>query len=589
MENPFRTRSTVYSTKGMVSSPQPLANAAGIKILEKGGNCVDACVAIAACLCVVEPMSTGIGGDCFALFYNDKDKNVYGMNGTGRSASALDISYIEKTRPGDILPTKRFKEDSVFKVQVPGAIAGWYDAVSKWGSGKVTFSDCLQPAIELAEGYVVSQVSCAMWADAVDKLAGENAPGPDLENFLPHGKAPKPGQYLKNHDLAETLRIIAAQGKRGFYQSQVSQSIVDELNRRGHPMTLKDLASHESTFVKPISYEFLGHKLWEIPPSGSGIVALLTLGLIDNLNKSGRLELKSMEHNSVEYLHMVIETLKIAFRDSDACVNDWQYFLNQYGIDESKDAAALLGDEFLSENCKQFDPTRLTPNKDLEGVPNSMFKSDTVYFNATDSDGNACSFINSLYEMFGSGIIVPKYGFTLQNRGGNFNLNPDSRNFLQGNKRSYHTIIPGMITTPLGETEELYATYGIMGGYNQPQAHVQVYMNMLLFGMSPQDALDAPRICLFANPDTTSTDRGQGADGPVSNDYTCVGVEPQLDPKIVSGLRAIGHDVRVVSGNDREIFGRGQIIRKDSKNGCQLVYAAGSDPRGDGASVPFSI
>lgn len=586
MENPQRTRSTVYSTKGMVSSTQPLANAAGIDIMKRGGNCVDACVAIAACLCVVEPMSTGIGGDCFALFYSSKDKTVYGLNGTGRSAAALNIKYLEENAPEDVLPTKRFREESVFKVQVPGAIAGWEDAITKWGSGKVSFAECLQPAIELAQGYVVSQVSSSLWKHQTGKLNRENVPGPDLDNFLPGGKAPEPGQYCVNEDLANTLKTVAEKGKSGFYTSEVAQSIVDELNRRGHPMTLEDLANHESTFVEPISYTFLDHKLWEIPPSGSGIVALLTLGFIDQLDKSGRVNLKAMKHNSVEYLHMVIECLKMAFRDSDTCVNDWDYFRQKYGIDQREDATALLQEKYLSEHCKQFNPSQMTANKDLQDVPNSMFKSDTVYFTATDSEGNACSFINSLYEGFGSGIIVPKRGFVLQNRGGNFNLNPKSRNCLEGGKRSYHTIIPGMITAPkIGGIENLYASYGIMGGYNQPQAHVQVYMNMLLFGMSPQDALDAPRISMFANSDTQSTDRGEGADGPASNEYTCVGIESQVDPETVAGLRALGHDMRVISGDNRKMFGRGQIIRKEP--GDRLVYSGGSDPRGDGASVPL--
>ncbi|CUM64921.1 uncharacterized protein PRCAT00002539001 [Priceomyces carsonii] len=587
-------RSTVYSVKGMVSSTQPLANAAGIKVLSLGGNCVDACVAISACLSVLEPSSTGIGGDCFALFYKNEDKKTYGINGTGRSASALSIEWLKENYPDHILPTMRFKEDSVFKVQVPGNIAGWCDAIDSWGSGKLSMSDILEPAISLAEdGFVVSQISASLWQGAENKLKRENPENEELLIFLPNDgyKGPEKGQFMKNPYLADTLRKVANLGKKGFYEGEVANSIVDELSKRGSLISLDDLANHTSTFVDPISFEMLDHKLWEIPPNGSGVIALLSLGLINQLNKTKIINLKDMKHNSTDYLHTIIECLKLGFKDSDEYVNDHEYFLKSHNIDQSKSITSLLTEEYLSSRINLFKKDSIISNRDVRhGIPDPMFKSDTVYFTATDSEGNACSFISSLYENFGSGIIVPGRGFALQNRGGNFNLNPESKNCLEGNKRSYHTIIPGMITKPSTDStnEELYASYGIMGGYNQPQAHVQVYLNMLLFGMDPQEALDAPRISLFPHPDYEDTDLGLGADGPASTDVTCVGVEEGIESDVIDGLISLGHEVQIFKGNERKLFGRGQIIRKEfSEGGKRMVYSGGSDLRGDGASVPL--
>ncbi|KAG0682032.1 hypothetical protein C6P40_001383 [Pichia californica] len=594
MEAPTNSRrSTVYSTKGIVSSTQPLANAAGIKILSKGGNCVEACVAIAACLAVLEPASTGIGGDCFSLFYKESDKKVYGINGCGRSASKLNIDYIEENHPDHIGIGYRFKPDSVFKVTVPGAIAGWWDSVQKWGSGNVTFAETLQPAIDLAEnGYVVSQISAYLWSCAESKLLRENVQDESLKIFLPNdniSKAPKKGQFMTNPNLAKTLRLIAKYGKDGFYKGEVAKNIVKVLNEKHHVLSEKDLENHTSTFVEPISYEFLNHKLWEIPPNGSGIIALMTLGLIKNLEKSGTIKLSELKHNSAEYLHIIIECLKISFKESEEYVNDYDHYKAKTGVNQNDLINTILGDEYLSNRTNEFSLDKSIENSKLS-IPNPMFKSDTVYFTASDSEGNACSFINSLYEGFGSGIMVPDQGFILQNRGGNFSLNPKAKNSLDGGKRPYHTIIPGMITKPTSDPnkEELYASYGIMGGYNQPQAHVQVYLNMLYFGMDPQEALDAPRISLYAKADLKHTDKGFGADGPASNDVTVVGVEPGIEASIVEKLEKLGHHVKAFTGNERKMFGRGQIIRKESSPDSEhLVYAGGSDLRGDGASVPL--
>lgn len=594
MKNIFKSRrSTVYSTKGIVSSTQPLANAAGIKILEKGGNCVDASISVAACLAVLEPASTGIGGDCFALFYKNKDKKVYGLNGTGRSASKLNISWIKENLPNEIESNFRFKSNSVLKINIPGAIAGWIDAINKWGSGNVSIKEILEPSIDLCfNGYVVSEISSSLWKSNEFKIIENNllVKEEDLRNFLPNknlSEGPNEGQFMTNEQLGNTLKKIANEGKDGFYKGLIAKEIVKELNNRGHPIMLKDLENHKSTFVEPISYEFLDHKLWEIPPNGSGIISLITLGLINNLNKNGIINLDKLEHNSAEYLHLIIECLKIGFKESEEYVNDYEYFKEKYNINEYLGIKTILSDKYLTGISKQFKNDKVIKNEKLV-IPNPIFKSDTVYFTVSDKEGNACSFINSLYENFGSGIIIPKHGFMLHNRGGNFSLNKESKNCIEGDKRPYHTIIPGMITKKINNREELYSSFGIMGGYNQPQAQVQVYLNMIKFKMDPQQALDAPRISLFANPKFKLNDKGYGSDGPVSNDSTIIGIEEGIDLKEMKKLQGLGHEVKHVEGKDRKMFGRGQIIRKESKpEDSFLVYSAGSDLRGDGAAVPL--
>lgn len=598
MPNPkFNSRrSTVYSTKGVVSSSQPLANAAGIKILEKGGNAIDAAVAAAAALTVTETPSTDLGGDAYAIFYKAEDQKAYGLNGTGRSASKLSVDYIKENKPEDII-NNRLSSESIFTVNVPGVVAGWYDAVEKWGSGKVTFAEILQPSIDLCEnGYPISEISAHLVNNSekrLKKVNGEKSEEfqrKELGLFLPNEglTGPNQGQLIKNQYKAETFKLLAKHGKDGFYKGEVAESIVKEVQSRGGLITLEDLANHTSTFVDPISYEFLGKKLWEIPPNGSGIIALLSLGLIKALAEKGDINLSELKHNSVEYLHLVIETLKLSFKDSEEYVSDSDHLLKKFGIDQNETIEQLLSPKYFEERSKSFKTDSVLNNEDLQvgEIPNRIFKSDTVYFTVTDSEGNAASFINSVFMNYGSGILVPERGFFLQNRGANFSLNSDSKNLLEGGKRSYHTIIPGLITTPLaGGKEELYASYGIMGGYNQPQAHVQVYLNLLLFGLDPQEALDAPRITLLPHPDLGHTDKGHGAHGPVSRAVTEVNLEEGIDPEVIEGLKKLGHHVKVVKGYERKAFGRGQIIRKEPGEG--LIYSAGSDQRADGAAVPL--
>lgn len=573
MFNRFSSRrSVVHSTKGMVASTQPLANAAGLRILEKGGNCVDAAVAVAAALCVTEPPSTGVGGDCFVLYRDPETKEIHGLNGCGKAPRKLSIDLVRQQHPEW---THRIPANSVHAVTVPGTVAGWVDSVEKWGTGHLSLGEILQPAIDLAEnGFAVSEVAAHMWSGALKRLirqSGENA-----KVFLNEdGSFCREGQVFTNKPFAKLLRLVAEKGKDGFYKGDVAEQIVAKIKENGGVMELEDLASHTSKLVDPISIDFLGKRLWEIPPNGQGIVALLALGYIRELAKAKQVVLEELEHNSAEYLHLLVEAVKLAFYDSEHLVADTEFH-------PEIDYHEALKESFLAKRSSHIRKDAVLTREDIDAVPNPMYKGDTVYFTVTDKEGGACSFINSVFNAFGSGIIPDKYGFALQSRGANFNLSENAINSLEGGKRPYHTIIPSMVTDV--ETDDLYASVACMGGWAQPQAHVQIYMNMVLFGFSPQEALDAPRFCLEPNEEFRHEDVGKGSHGPVSTPATLVRLEQGIRPEVVKKLEEMGHVVSPLEGYLRETFGRAQCI-KNIGNG-KVVWAAGSDLRGDGAAVP---
>lgn len=572
MFNRFNSRrSVVYSTKGMVASSQPLANAAGIRILEKSGNCVDAAVAVSAALCVTEPASTGVGGDCFVLYHDHKTQKVHGLSGNGKSPQKLSIDIV---RQSDVTGA-RIPVTSVHAITVPGAVAGWLDSIEMWGSGNVSLEEIFAPAIELAEnGFAVSEISAHMWKNTLKKLIRNS--GDNANEFLnADGSFCEPGQIFTNKPLASLLRKVVKEGKDGFYKGDVAEKIVAKVQEKGGVLELEDLATHTSQRVDPISMEFNGKHLWEIPPSGQGIVALLALGYIKQLAKRKEIDLAKLEHNSAEYLHLVIESLKLAFFDSEDFVADLEFHPE---IDVQK----ALSEGYLAERSRLIRKDSVLTRDDINAVPDEMYKSDTVYFSVTDKAGNACSFINSVFTPFGSCIIPDKYGFALQSRGANFNLTPGAINSLEGGKRPYHTIIPSLITESSGK---LYASVACMGGWAQPQSHVQIFLNMVLFGFNPQEALDAPRICLEPNEEHRHLDVGKGSHGPVSTPATIARLEEGILEDVAKELQEMGHVVDIKRGFSREVFGRAQCIKNESKNG-KVVWAGGSDMRGDGAAVP---
>ncbi|ODN99122.1 gamma-glutamyltransferase [Cryptococcus amylolentus CBS 6273] len=556
-------RSTVFSTKGVVCSSQPLASEAGLTILRGGGNAADAAIAMAAALNVTEPCNTGIGGDVFALFYSAKTHSVHAINGSGRSPQALTLS---KAREMGIQGTK-FTADSVHAATVPGACAAWCDIVEKWGSGKKTLSEVFEPAITLAQdGFVVHPQAAYEWSSFKDLLS-EQAQG-GLCPFLIDGETPKAGEFFDNPALAETLRTVAREGKKGFYEGRIGAAIVTSLQSRGSLMTAQDLASHSSDFVTPISYTYGPEKLTihECPPNGQGLAALIAIGIVDVLREDGIVKMDECEEGSVEWLHTLIEAMRLAFADAHHFVADPNF--SNVPVETLLSKAS----DYLRQRAKLFNPDKAEAHY-YRGTP--LPSSDTVYFTAADNEGNAISIINSNYLGFGTGIVPDGWGFSIQNRGMGFSLEEGVPNTLEGGKRPYHTIIPAMVT----QGDQLYMSFGVMGGAMQPQGHLQTFLNVVHQSHHAQAALDSKRFCIGGSPAPSSSSV------PYYNDH--VAIEHGISPSVIARLREMGHDVRDVKGQEQIVFGKGQIIlRTEDKRTGKRVWAGGSDPRGDGCALP---
>ncbi|KAI6153687.1 gamma-glutamyltranspeptidase [Pisolithus tinctorius] len=553
-------RPQVYSTKGIVACSQPLAAEAGLEILRRGGNAADAAVATAAALNVTEPTSCGIGGDAFCLFYNAETKTVKGLNGSGRAPAKLTLNLLrQRGISGSQIPLTDLNS-----VTVPGAAAAWVDTVHAFGSHKLSVAEVLAPAIRLAEeGVPVSEVHSFSWQRSEQLIRDAS---PNAEEMLLDGVAPLPGQIMKFPNLAHTFRAVAERGKDGFYKGEVAKAIVELIQSKGGVMEMEDLATHETTFVEPIKHTY-GNEVtvYECPPNGQGITALVALGILEQIQEQGKVKpLIEMEHNSPEYLHTLIEALRLAFADS-------QYYVTDPGFHHIP-VDKLLSEDYLAGRARLFNPTRANPNV-INGNP--VNSSDTVYFTVADQWGNACSFIQSNYAGFGTGAVPKNCGFTLQNRGAGFVLKEGHPNCVQGGKRPYHTIIPAMAL----KGDELFLSYGVMGGFMQPQGHIQVLLNILR-GFTTQAALDAPRFCISpGTPEAGGRDEFSVANSEIYFEET-------FSPATINKLREMGHDARVASGFGRGMMGRGQIIQKLVDKSGKFAWAAGSDPRADGHAVP---
>ena len=527
-------RSPVYGTHGMVASSQPLASMTGVEILKQGGNAADAAVATAAALNMTEPCSTGIGGDAFCLFFDAKTKEVKGLNASGRAPSRLSLEYLADQGITDKLPPT-----GPHTVTVPGAAAGWVDTIEHFGT--MTMKEVLAPAIKLGEeGFPVSPITARSWKRGIPKLKN----GPHYEEMLKDGEAPRAGEIMKNENLARTFREVAEHGKAGFYEGRIAEEIVKVLTPMGGVMTVEDLKNHYSTFPDPITTNYKGLDVYEIPPNGQGITALIALNILEEYDFTG------IPHGSTKHLHTLIEAMRLAFADSRWYVADPD--VTRVPVQE------LISKEYGDRRRTLIDPEKATIDVE-RGSP--VTGSDTVYFCVVDGMGNACSFIISNYAGFGTGIIPKGCGFTLQNRGYGFSLDPEHPNRLEPKKRPYHTIIPGMLL----KDDELYAPFGVMGGFMQPQGHTQVVVNMVDYRMNPQEALDAGRFCIL---DGTSGGK--------------VHIEDGISVEVMSELTGMGHEVVPCSGWRRGYFGRGQIIHRNSDTG---VLTAGSDPRADGCAI----
>lgn len=534
-------RSPVIARHGMVAASQPLAAMAGTRILMQGGNAADAAVATAAALAVTEPHMTGLGGDAFALHYEPVTHAVTALNGSGRAPAALTLDLIHSQNLAD---GDRIRDaHHAHCVTVPGACAAWCDLVARHGS--LSMRQVLAPAIQLAEeGFPVSPLTARGWDNGARGILSRSWNGTEMTLG---GRAPRAGEVWKNPGLGRVLRAVAEGGKDAYYRGDIAQAIVSAVNQCSGVMTLEDLASHESTWVEPISSTYRGVRVWECPPNGQGLAALIALNILEGF------DLRSMPPLGVERMHLLIEAMRVAFADTSWYVADPA--LCPAPLDR------LLSKPYAEERRRLIDPTRATMDT-KHGAP--VATSNTVYFCVVDGDGRAVSFINSNYDAFGSGIVPKGCGFVLQNRGHGFVLDPAHPNVLAPGKRPYHTIIPGMLTRE--EDGSLYGPFGVKGTFMQPQGHMQVVVGMIDDGLDPQAALDRPRFRL--------TD---------AVPYSAVRLEQGIPLETMSALAELGHTVIPIAGYGRTQVGTGQIIRREPDG----VLWGGSDPRGDGLAIGF--
>ena len=525
-------RSTVYAPNGAVATSQPLASAAGLEVLREGGNAIDAAVAAAAVLSVTEPHMTGIGGDMFAIVWLAKEQKLVALNASGRAGSLM-------TR--ETLQARGFRSGSqqgVMSVTVPGALAGW-DMLART-YGRRTLAQSLQPAIMYArDGFPVSPIIAAQWANETTFLQRDSAAA---ATFLPGGHAPKAGEWFQNRDYARTLQIIADSGIATFYGGSIGQRLIARLTSLNGFLTLDDLRKNAPNWVTPISVPFRGYRVWELPPNNQGIAALEMLRILEPY------DLKAMGHNSPAYLHHLIEAKKLAYADLDRFVGDADHL--------DMPAERMLTDEFIAERRSHLDPARAQERVDPGPL---RTQSETIYLTVADADGNMVSFINSLYDYFGSGIVVPGTGFALHNRGTGFTLTPGLPNTVAPGKRPFHTLIPGFVTRTTDGRDQAYMSFGLMGGGVQAQGHVQFLLNYFVFGMDLQAAIDAPRFRHY--------------------DGRRVALEAPIGDGVRAALTAMGH---VLIEQPTVAFGGAQAILRLPRG-----FAAGSDPRKDGMAVGY--
>lgn len=552
---PFTSRrSPVLSRHASVATSQPLATSIGLHLLRQGANAADVAVAVAAALAVLEPCSTGLGGDMFCLFYNAKEKKVQAINGSGPSPKQLSLQKVQEACPkGD--------EDFIFSplsITVPGAARGWEDTLNRFGSKKFSFAELLEPAAKLAEeGFPVSPVTAFNWGRGKGQLKKWVA----SDSYLPftvNGKdTPKAGEIFRNPDMARVLRELGSKGAtKGFYCGNTGQAIVEAIQHHGGVMSTQDLEDYTtSLFPEPIYAQYRDVKLWQVPPNGQGIAALIALSGLHSLEEAGacpQLNYDTVGKTSDSY-HVLVEMMRLGFLDARkfvTCPNN-SNVSTEWLLDKNR-----IRDRALS----LFDPKRATCH--ATALPSS----DTVSFQVVDTGGNAISFVNSNYMGFGTGLVPKNCGFTMQNRAYNFSLEANHDNCLAGNKRPFHTIIPAILTH--ADNDNLYATLSNMGGFMQPQGHLQLAINMVSGGLDPQAAIDLPRFCI-----------------PQGNQDGMVHFESGISDVVLQELKAKGHRmISNVSGHGRSIFGRAQIIKKDQETG---VLWAGSDGRADGCAMGF--
>jgi gamma-glutamyltranspeptidase/glutathione hydrolase len=534
-----KTRSAVLARHGMAATSQPLATAAAIRVLQHGGNAIDAAIAANAVLGVVEPMSCGIGGDLFAIAWDAKTKKLYGLNASGRAPYAATIDLM-KSRGLESIPTR-----GPLSWSVPGCVDGWDALHRRFGSKP--WADLLAPAIGYAEeGFPVSEIIAGDWHGA-ERTLGQIPTSAAC--YLPDGHAPAFGDLFKNPDLARTLRAIAQGGRDAYYRGPIADAIVAYSREAGGLFEKKDFEENQSTWVEPVSTNYRGYDVWELPPNGQGIAALQMLNLLEPY------DLKSLGPQSAEALHLMIEAKKLAFEDRARYYADPEF--------AKVPVAALISKDYARERGKLIDRDHANDHP-APGVPTG---GETIYMTVVDGDFNCVSLIQSNYNGFGSGHVPGKLGFALQNRGCLFALDPDHPNALKPHKRPFHTIIPGFVT----KSGHPWLSFGVMGGDMQPQGHVQVLCNMIDWGMDVQSAGDAPRFYHSGS---------SGPTGAHARDGGTISLESGIGPDVRRSLESKGHRL----GTSRGVFGGYQAIRIDPDRG---VLMGGSDPRKDGGAMGY--
>ncbi len=537
--NAYRSTRLPVFARNVVATSHPLAAQAGLRMMAAGGNAVDAAVATAAVMTLVEPCSNGLGSDAFCILWDGQQ--LHGLNASGCAPAAWTPDFFKRKYGVDArnLPVRGWDA-----VTVPGAVSAWVALSERFG--KLPFEDLMAPAIEIAErGYAVPVVVQEKWvaAAAVQDLASQ--PG-WAQTFLPRGRAPAVGELFKFPGAARALKAIAATRGQAFYSGEIAEALARQAAAQGGSMTVADLAAYQPEWVTPIGQDYRGHRLHEIPPNGQGIAALIALGLLQHFDVAAH------GVDSVTAQHLQIEAMKLAFAD-----------VYRYVAEPSKmevTAAQMLDPAYLAARAKLIDPRRA---QDF-GAGNPV-KGGTIYLTAADEQGMMVSFIQSNYMGFGSGVVVPEYGVSLQNRGYGFNLDPASANCVAPGKRPFHTIIPAFLT----KDGQPVMSFGVMGGNMQPQGHMQTLVRMLDFGQNPQAACDAPRWRF--------------------NEGLSINAEAQMDPATAQGLTDLGHKVEVLQDSYQD-FGAGQFIWRlggEAGDPASDGYVAASDPRRDGQAAGF--
>lgn len=533
----------VYAPHGVVATSQPLASQAGLAVLQNGGNAVDAAVTAAAVLSVVEPYMTGIGGDMFAMLWLESEQRLIGIDGSGHAGALMTLDKLAGRN--------RVPDEGAQSITLPGALSGW--AMLLETHGTISLAQALAPAIALAEkGFPISETTAEEWGLFASKINYDQ--GAKSTFLMDGGRTPAAGDWFVNPDYANTLKLIAAEGHKVLYGGELGENIAARVQELGGFLTPGDFANYQAKWVEPMSVSYKDYRLWELPPNGQGIAALEMLKILEPY------DLKAMQHNSASYLHHLIEAKKLAYADLEHFVGDPEFMQIK--------AEQLLEDAVIAKRRTLIKPQQAMQQAEPEA---SLTTSDTTYLSVADKNGNMVSLINSIAGPFGSGVVVPGTGFALQNRGVGLSLQPNRANTVAPGRKPFHTIIPGFVTKADAQgKQQPWLSFGIVGGPQQPQAHVQMLLNMVVFDMDVQEAIDAPR---FRHWEGNSVSFEQGIPQSTVDELYSLGHAPQ-NP-VMATVQGFFH-----GNNPGLVFGGGQGVMKTSKG-----YVAGSDSRRDGVAA----